>query len=117
MTPICKGRRNQNHSRYWRLATSSQQKQNRKIQSNNRSRLKGAYYHACRPGMKWRSQIKVGGCLKFLGYYETAREAHEAYKRAAFVEFGEFASYDLRSHDDEAEDGTAAVIDGPMAAA
>ena len=74
-----------------RLATSSEQKQNRGVQSNNRSGLKGAYYHACHKGKKWRSQIKVGDRLIFLGYFHTAQEAHEAYVQAALEHFGEFA--------------------------
>lgn len=74
-----------------RLATSSQQKQNKGVQSNNRSGLKGAYYHACHKGKKWRSQIKVGSDLIFLGYFHTAEEAHSAYVRAASEHFGEFA--------------------------
>jgi len=74
-----------------RLATSSQQKRNKKVQSNNRSGLKGAYYHAIHKGKKWRSQIKVGDSLIFLGYFETAQEAHEAYGLAARTHFGEFA--------------------------
>lgn len=73
-----------------RLATSSQQKMNKGVQSNNRSGLKGAFYHAIRPGMKWRSQIKVGERLHFLGYFKTAMEAHEAYMRASREMFGEF---------------------------
>lgn len=74
-----------------RLATSSQQKQNRRVQSNNRSGLKGAFYHACHKGKKWRSQIKVGDTLIFLGYFHTPEEAHEAYADAALQYFGEFA--------------------------
>lgn len=74
-----------------RLATSSEQKQNKKVQSNNRSGLKGAYYHACHKGKKWRSQIRVRDRLIFLGYFHTAQEAHEAYGRAALEHFGEFA--------------------------
>lgn len=74
-----------------RLATSSQQKQNRRVQSNNRSGLKGAYYHACHKGKKWRSQIKVGNRLIFLGYFHTPEEAHEAYCQAAKEHFGQFA--------------------------
>lgn len=74
-----------------RLATSSQQKQNKRVQSNNRCGLKGAFFHACRKGKKWRSQIKVGDDLIFLGYFETAEEAHAAYKVAAVKYFGEFA--------------------------
>jgi hypothetical protein len=74
-----------------RLATSRQQKQNKRAQSNNRSGLKGAYYHACHKGKKWRSQIKVGDVLIFLGYFHTAEEAHAAYGEAALDYFGEFA--------------------------
>jgi len=74
-----------------RLATSSEQKQNKRVQSNNRSGLKGAYYHACHKGKKWRSQIKVGDRLIFLGYFHTAEQAHQAYAAAAVVHFGEFA--------------------------
>lgn len=75
-----------------RLATSSQQKQNKGVQSNSRSGLKGAFFHASRKGKKWRTQIKVGGRIIFLGYFHTAEEAHEAYATAAREHFGEFAS-------------------------
>lgn len=74
-----------------RPATSRQQKQNKRVQSNNRSGLKGAYYHACHKGKKWRSQIRVGKKLHFLGYFHTPEEAHEAYCAAATLHFGEFA--------------------------
>jgi hypothetical protein len=74
-----------------RLATSREQKRNKKVQSNNRSGLKGAYYHACHKGKKWRTQIKVGDELIFLGYFHTAEEAHAAYGAAAIEYFGEFA--------------------------
>jgi hypothetical protein len=74
-----------------RLASSMEQKRNKRVQSNNRSGLKGAYYHDAHKGKKWRSQIKVGPKLIFLGYFHTAEEAHEAYKAAAIEHFGEFA--------------------------
>jgi hypothetical protein len=74
-----------------RLATSSEQKRNRRVQSNNRSGLKGAFYHAGRKGKKWRTQIKVGADLIFLGYFHTAEEAHRAYAEAAVEHFGEYA--------------------------
>lgn len=74
-----------------RPANSGEQKRNRRVQSNNRCGLKGAFYHACHKGKKWRSQIKVGKRLVFLGYFHTAQEAHEAYGRAAAEHFGEFA--------------------------
>jgi hypothetical protein len=74
-----------------RLATSSQQKMNKRVQSNNRSGLKGAFYHACHNGKKWRSQIKIGRDLIFLGYFDTAEEAHRAYEEAATQYFADFA--------------------------
>jgi len=74
-----------------RLATSQEQKRNKRVQSNNRSGLKGAYYHACHKGKKWRSQIKVGETLIFLGYFHTPEEAHAAYGEAAEQHFGKFA--------------------------
>ena len=79
-----------------RLASSSQQKRNRGVQSNNRSGLKGAYFHACRRGKKWRSQIKVAGRLIFLGYFDTAQEAHEAHRAASIAHEGEFSVYARR---------------------
>lgn len=74
-----------------RLATSTQQKRNKKVQSNSRSGLKGAFFHASRTGKKWRSQIKKDGKYIFLGYYHTAEEAAAAYQIAAPKYFGEFA--------------------------
>jgi hypothetical protein len=74
-----------------RLATSREQKRNKCVQSNNRSGLKGAYYHACHKGKKWRSQINLGNKLVFLGYFHTAEEAHKAYGIAAVEYFGQFA--------------------------
>jgi hypothetical protein len=74
-----------------RLATSSDQKKNKRVQSNNQSGLKGAYYHAVHKGKKWRSQIRVDRRCIFLGYFHTAEEAHIAYGRAALLYFGEFA--------------------------
>lgn len=85
------GDRGNNRINNLRVASSSQQKMNKGVQSNNRSGLKGAYYHACRKGKKWRSQIKVGERLIFLGYHDTAKGAHEAYVKAASQHFGEFA--------------------------
>jgi hypothetical protein len=74
-----------------RLATSSEQKQNKRVQSNNRCGLKGAYYHAAHKGKKWRAQIKVGENLIFLGYFHTPEDAHAAYGDAAVTHFGQFA--------------------------
>lgn len=75
-----------------RLATSQQQKWNKRRQSNNKAGMKGAYYHAAHKGKKWRSQIKTpDGRLEFLGYYHTPEEAAAAYQVAAVRHFGDFA--------------------------
>lgn len=74
-----------------RKATSSEQKRNKRVQSNNRCGLKGAYFHACRKGKKWRSQIRVDGRCVFLGYHDTPEQAHAAYAEAAVRYYGEFA--------------------------
>lgn len=51
--------------------------------------LKGASWHKqCR---KWRAQIKCDGSHKDLGLFETEKEAHDAYCKAAVELHGEFA--------------------------
>jgi hypothetical protein len=82
-----------------RLATSSEQKRNKGVQSNNRCGLKGAFYHNRHEGKpnyasckNWRSQIKAPDKkLIFLGYFHTPEDAHEAYKAAAVKYYGEWA--------------------------
>lgn len=82
-----------------RLATPTQNLQNKGVQPNSRSGLKGAYYQAAKParsrrgsGVKeWTSGIKVGSKIIYLGRFYTAEEAHQAYAEAAKRYFGEFA--------------------------
>lgn len=59
---------------------------NRSMQSNNKSGYKGVGFHRT----KWRARIKFEGKTIELGRYETAEEAHEAYKKAAGIYHGEF---------------------------
>lgn len=51
--------------------------------SNQTSRLLGAY--PCTRGHRWRAQIRVGGNIVHLGYFDTAQEAHCAYVAAKRV--------------------------------
>lgn len=57
------------------------------------SGLRGVKFRSDKPRTKpWQAYIGVGGGkTKSLGFYKTAEEAHEAYKRAAKERYGEFA--------------------------
>jgi hypothetical protein len=70
-----------------REATSAQNKHN--TEHRNNSGLIGASLHAGTG--RYRAQIRTGGKRKFLGWFETAQEAHDAYKQAAIKYHGEFA--------------------------
>ena len=70
-----------------RLATQSQNGANKGTYRSNQCGLKGAS-----PAKgKWRSQIKLNGKVKHLGYFSSAEEAHHAYLSAARMLHGEFA--------------------------
>lgn len=71
-----------------RVCTYSENLQNRKVHKNNQSGLKGAY--PC--GGRWKSSITVNGKKYDLGRFDTAQQAHEAYKAAATKLHGEFAN-------------------------
>ena len=71
-----------------RSATSSQNKMNKKVRSDSRTGLKGAWLHS--PG-KWRSKVKVNGVIHDLGLFDSPQEAHEAYIRKSRELHGDFA--------------------------
>ncbi|MBK8139547.1 MAG: HNH endonuclease [Chloroflexi bacterium] len=72
-----------------RVATPSQNQANRKIRKDAIGGLKGAVWDKSRG--KWQAKIRAFGKNIFLGRYETAIEAHQAYMAAARQYFGEFA--------------------------
>jgi hypothetical protein len=77
-----------------RTATARQNAQNKPVQKNSRSGLKGAYLIKPRHSPqinRWSSQITVDGRIIHLGTFSTAESAHEAYAAAARKYFGEFA--------------------------
>ena len=61
-----------------RLVSHRENGQNRVEHRNGR--LVGCTY--CKRGHKWGAQIRVNGKNKFLGYFDTEQEAHEAYLKA-----------------------------------
>jgi hypothetical protein len=68
-----------------RVATSSQQKQNRRAGKFSKQLPKGVGWHTQRN--KYRAYLGQ----KHLGLFDTVEEAKEAYDRAASAQYGEFA--------------------------
>ena len=72
-----------------RLATQTQNSQNKGPSKRSKSGLKGAYWK--KRNQKWYSSIQVSNRHIFLGYFLTAELAHMAYCKAAAELHGEFA--------------------------
>jgi hypothetical protein len=72
-----------------REATSRQNMANSKLRSDNTSGFKGVR-KARLPG-KWWAYICANGKDTYLGTYNTPEAAHQAYVKAAKIEFGKFA--------------------------
>lgn len=69
-----------------RAATRPQNMCNTRVRA--RSGLKGAYL--TRDGRKFESSITVGTCRIYLGRFDTAEQAHAAWRRAAKKHHGKF---------------------------
>lgn len=70
-----------------RLATSSQNKANRRKTKANKAGVKGVLPYRD----KFTAQIAVGGVSRHLGVFDTVEAAGAAYASAAMSSFGEFA--------------------------
>lgn len=70
-----------------RPATRSQNAANRRVQCNNRLRVKGVY----EVDGRYKSSIRVDGKSRHIGSFDTVEEAGAAYAIAAKEIFGEFA--------------------------
>ena len=73
-----------------RIATRSQNQQNRKVNSNSTSGYKGVSYAKLRG--QWLARINIHGRQKSLGYFDTAEMAAFIYNQSALKHFGEFAN-------------------------
>lgn len=73
-----------------RLATRSQNLHNRKNLRNNTSGYKGVSWN--RTLKKYQAYIGCNGKIKHLGFFEKAKDAHDAYCVAALRLHGEFAN-------------------------
>lgn len=71
-----------------RLATQHQNLMNQRIRVNNKSGYKGVVYTRG----KWRAHITINYKKKWLGYFDTPEQAHQAYCEAAKLYAGEYAN-------------------------
>jgi hypothetical protein len=74
-----------------RAASRVENNSNRLINSNNTTGFKGVSFHKLTN--KFQAYINTKGTRKYLGLFNTAEEAHEAYKKAAIELHGEFANF------------------------
>lgn len=73
-----------------RLATHAENTRNALRRRDNTSGYKGVSYSALVG--KWRAYVNVDGQQQFLGCFDTAESAHEAYVSAAQQHYGEFVN-------------------------
>lgn len=72
-----------------RLATVTQNRQNKPLYKNSGCGLKGVTWHKAE--RKWRAQIQINKRKIIIGRFSTPEEAHAAYAKTATEHFGEFA--------------------------
>jgi hypothetical protein len=71
-----------------RWVTIKENQQNRSININNTSGIKGIYFN--KKANKWHVQIRIDGKLKHVGYFESLNDAKIARQKAAKHYFGEY---------------------------
>lgn len=88
------GNRQNNSRKNLRLASPSENSQNRSMPGSNTSGFKGVTFH--KGTGKFQAAIKRDGRFFYLGLYETAEHAHAEYQKAAAAIHGEFANFGAR---------------------
>lgn len=83
------GDKSDNRPENLREASRSQNQHNRDKQSNNKSGFKGV--HWSRQRRKWMATIMVDRKLHYLGLFEKAEDASDAYQKASVRLRGEFS--------------------------
>ncbi|MDT3768186.1 HNH endonuclease [Gleimia hominis] len=87
-----------NRTENLRICTQQENSYNRSAQANSKSGLKGVCQLS---NGTWQAQIMVNRKAYYLGRFPTAREAADAYDRAATTLFGEFAVLNSPKLNDE----------------
>ena len=71
-----------------RLCTNQENQFNRRISKKSTTGFKGVSLRKCG---KYQAQIMIDGETTYLGYHQTAEEAHLAYQEASIKHYGKFA--------------------------
>lgn len=69
-----------------RLATSTQNKANQKLRRDNKTGFKGVHRH----GQRFYARANINGVYKYLGMFDTAKQASACYKRTMITTHGEY---------------------------
>jgi hypothetical protein len=88
-----------NTRRNLRRCTHAQNRRNRPTRRDNTSGYKGVHFNPKRVAHPWQTSIGTGDAREYLGCYETAEEAADAYNRAAIAKHGEFARLNVIDYD------------------
>lgn len=86
---------NKSHNAFSNLreASSSQNGTNCKMRSNNVSGFKGVHFRKDLKLKPFVASVKINGKNKYLGAFRTPEEAHQAFKTAADLIYGEFSNH------------------------
>lgn len=88
------GNRLDNRKENLRICTQQQNIWNTRKRSDNTSGYKGVHFDDVKwRNKKWRAQISYNKKLIFIGRFETAEQAKQAYQLKAKELFGEFVNY------------------------